>query len=827
MSVLRFAARAACCACVLLLAARAASAARPYPILFVTQVPIAGRLHRPSARSSATTSPTCRSAPRGGDLCDPLSRRHAAQPDRSRPASAAQRLPGRRTRSPCASRACTGAAPRRSSHGRRRADRSSTRWRPTTGRSTRSPASARAQTADHHARSPNQPANFNNVTPIYATDGRILFTSDRPRERRARTSTRSSTSTSRRRRRRASGASTPATGDLTLLEHSPSRRLLARRSTAFGRVIFTRWDHLQRDQQADADPVDAPPTYGAFTYASEAANAATTPSARRRRGVPRAARRHAPTCWPRTSRAQRSTTSSRGRSTRTAPRTRRSTTSAATSSRSYFERQLQRRRQSRRVRLRPQRPVRTHNPTRAPQHAPDPREPVGPRRATTAIDAPEFDTHAAGQVLGIAGAPTPQRRRDRRHLGDPPRHRQLRRHAERRPATPASTATRCRSPRRDADRRARGRAAAPTPPRDARRRRTSARRTHARLALRLPHARARQPTGGTGRLRQHGATLDARRSPRRSGSGIPTTWSPTPTAPLWELDPVEVRPRPAPPATGAAAARAGAGGVRRSRRRPRRVPRSYLEERDLALIVSRDVTTRDHADRQQPFNLRVPGGRADGRRPGGTDLRRRRTCSSSRATRCAASAARLDPRPAGACSRSRMHDPRPTTRRRRGPPGSVTLALDGSMAALVPAAPRADLAAHRRLRRRRWCASATGSPSSPARSASAPRATASATDQAGAPQPTNPPPPAPQALSSSSSGGRAAGRNSSARDSRRGRRGRGRASGPRRRQRRTNPITRCSGGVGVPRKAAPPPRLPPPTPTAPPPPAPPGCGRRA
>jgi hypothetical protein len=34
---------------------------------------------------------------------------------------------------------------------------------------------------------------------------------------------------------------------------------------------------------------------------------------------------------------------------------------------------------------------------------------------------------------------------------------------------------------------------------------------------------------------------------------------------------------------------------------------SYLRAHELALIVSRDVTTRDHADRQQPFNLRVSG----------------------------------------------------------------------------------------------------------------------------------------------------------------------------------------------------------------------------
>jgi hypothetical protein len=35
--------------------------------------------------------------------------------------------------------------------------------------------------------------------------------------------------------------------------------------------------------------------------------------------------------------------------------------------------------------------------------------------------------------------------------------------------------------------------------------------------------------------------------------------------------------------------------------------RDYLRTHDLALIVSRDVTTRDKGDRQQPFNLRVSG----------------------------------------------------------------------------------------------------------------------------------------------------------------------------------------------------------------------------
>ncbi len=120
----------------------------------------------------------------------------------------------------------------------------------------------------------NQPANFNNVSPIYATDGRILFTSDRP----------------------PSGAShhypqrdeyesafvvtgiyslDESSGALVLLEHSPSGSF-SLSLDSFGRVIFTKWDHLQRDQQGDAASTAA--TFKAFTYASEAATAAKTTS---------------------------------------------------------------------------------------------------------------------------------------------------------------------------------------------------------------------------------------------------------------------------------------------------------------------------------------------------------------------------------------------------------------------------------------------------------------------------------------------------------------------------------------------------------------------
>lgn len=36
--------------------------------------------------------------------------------------------------------------------------------------------------------------------------------------------------------------------------------------------------------------------------------------------------------------------------------------------------------------------------------------------------------------------------------------------------------------------------------------------------------------------------------------------------------------------------------------------KDFLARNDLAALVVRDATTRDDADRQQPFNLRVPGG---------------------------------------------------------------------------------------------------------------------------------------------------------------------------------------------------------------------------
>ena len=131
-------------------------------------------------------------------------------------------------------------------------------------------------------RSPKQPVDYNNVSPIYGSDDRIIFVSDRPRNgaRHLYPQHDEYESTA-----SVSGlwsldpTAPSADGDLFLLEHSPSGSFDPIIDSV-GRVIFTRWDHLQQDQQADADRASAPGTqYGTFDYADESAGAARLPLA--------------------------------------------------------------------------------------------------------------------------------------------------------------------------------------------------------------------------------------------------------------------------------------------------------------------------------------------------------------------------------------------------------------------------------------------------------------------------------------------------------------------------------------------------------------------
>ncbi len=115
-----------------------------------------------------------------------------------------------------------------------------------------------------------QPTNYNNISPIYGSDGKIIFTSDMPFNKAAHLYPQLDEYES---AKVVSGlwSLNPATGSVTLLQHSPSGSFYPI-IDSYGRIIFTRWDHLQRDQQADADRYEK--TYGTFNYTSEAVNAA-------------------------------------------------------------------------------------------------------------------------------------------------------------------------------------------------------------------------------------------------------------------------------------------------------------------------------------------------------------------------------------------------------------------------------------------------------------------------------------------------------------------------------------------------------------------------
>jgi len=132
----------------------------------------------------------------------------------------------------------------------------------------------------------NQPTQYNNVMATYGTDDRIIFISDRPRG--------GETHLYPQKDEYESFATNtgiwsldPATGSLTILDHAPSGDFDPF-IDSFGRIIFTRWDHLQRDQQGD-NPLDN--SYGAFDYPSESS---TTPTSERVEVFPEVRSQNAP-----------------------------------------------------------------------------------------------------------------------------------------------------------------------------------------------------------------------------------------------------------------------------------------------------------------------------------------------------------------------------------------------------------------------------------------------------------------------------------------------------------------------------------------------------
>jgi len=134
-------------------------------------------------------------------------------------------------------------------------------------------------TAPVIAKVPNQPANYDNLHACYGTDGRIIFTSDRPIAGQAHLWPPLDEYLL---RPMNSGlwSLDPATGDLKHLVSTPSGAFQPF-VDSFGRLIFVQWDHLSRDPAAVTDKPPVPANGDTWTqtnngmgnFASEAAGA--------------------------------------------------------------------------------------------------------------------------------------------------------------------------------------------------------------------------------------------------------------------------------------------------------------------------------------------------------------------------------------------------------------------------------------------------------------------------------------------------------------------------------------------------------------------------
>ena len=82
----------------------------------------------------------------------------------------------------------------------------------------------------------------------------------------------------------------------------------------------------------------------------------------------------------------------------------------------------------------------------------------------------------------------------------------------------------------------------------------------------------------------------------------------TNTNTLWELQPVEVAATPVPTNHSFATVADVEAGVFAAEGVAVPDMQAWLRSNDLALVISRNITRRDRADREQPYNLRVPGG---------------------------------------------------------------------------------------------------------------------------------------------------------------------------------------------------------------------------
>lgn len=500
---------------------------------------------------------------------------------------------------------------------------------------------------------PNQPEGFNNISPIYGTNGRIIFTTDRPRNGAAHLYPQ------RDEYELAPVVSglwslDPGTGNLQLLNHAPSGDFTPI-IDSYGRIVFTQWDHLQRDQQADADTnygsgenCDSGSYYGTFNYSDESANATILEDRTEVFPEPRPCRQDllAGTNlnghrfnhffpW---------TINENGTDSEVLNHLGRHELhgyipSSINDDPNIFEYYGQ---------------ISRFNPNAIENMFQIKEDPTNPG-TYFGVEAPEFGTHAAGQIISIAAPPD----QDADHIS-----------VTYVSDTPDNS----------------GHFREPLPLADG--------------TLVAVHT---NDTGAEDGNYPHDSSYEFRLktlAPDGNGywvadqpltGGIAKTisyWSPDVlvnfSGTLWELNPVEVRPRPVPtpPIYNLPAPeqqifdQAGVNVADMI---------LYLQANDLALTVSRNVTTRDDFDFQQPFNLHVPGGvQTIGTSGTIYDVSYMQFFQADQLrgwTGCCGS----DPYPGRRVLAQPMHDSSVINPPSGGPQGSVVLAADGSMAAFVPA----------------------------------------------------------------------------------------------------------------------------------------------
>ena len=497
---------------------------------------------------------------------------------------------------------------------------------------------------------PNQPQNFNNVSPIYGSDERIIFTSDRPRDGAAHLYPQldeyEEAPTN-------SGlwSLDPQTGDLRLLHHAPSGAFTPL-IDSYGRLLFTNWDHLQRDQQADGDneaaAAGAELPYGTFNYSDE--SAASVPLFNDREEV-----------FPEPRTVSGSSDLNEHSFNHFFPwQIREDGTESEVLNHigrhelhDYFTGSF------------------NNDPNIVEFTDADPR--FNPHSILNmfhiaedplqhglyyGIDAPEFGTHGAGNIISLSAPPT----LDADHIAvttvtDPE-------HGDGRYRSPLPLAN--------------GSLAAVYT--DTKDEHDSGSGVNSDFVFRLAL------------LEKSGSywTAAAFLTP-----GIEKTirfWSPDNemvySGVLWELNPVEVRVRerpsveplklPAPEQTIFDQAQVDLAALQ-----------AYLRANDLALVVSRNVTSRDDADRQQPFNLRIAGSATQTSGAPGKiyDISYMQFLQGDQIRGLTGCCGATEPVPGRRVLAQFMHDAQAINANppSSGPPGSVALAGDGSMAAFVPA----------------------------------------------------------------------------------------------------------------------------------------------